>query len=50
MKSVKNLIISTESIIEILRLVPQNDTETQSLSERKVGNIPSLIRRGRGGK
>jgi hypothetical protein len=29
--SVKNLIISTESIIEILRLSPQNDITTQSL-------------------
>jgi hypothetical protein len=29
--SVKNLIISTESIIEILRLTPQNDITTQSL-------------------
>ena len=28
--SVKNLIISTESIIEILRLSPQNDITTQS--------------------
>ena len=27
----KNLIISTESIIEILRLSPQNDITTQSL-------------------
>jgi len=30
--SVKNLIISTESIIEILRLSPQNDITTQSLA------------------
>ncbi|OGP76888.1 MAG: hypothetical protein A2V86_10915 [Deltaproteobacteria bacterium RBG_16_49_23] len=29
--SVKNLMISTESIIEILRLSPQNDITTQSL-------------------
>ena len=29
--SVKNLMISTESIIEILRLSPQNDIVTQSL-------------------
>ena len=29
---VKNLIISTESIVEILRLMPQNDITTQSLS------------------
>ncbi|MGA2467803.1 MAG: hypothetical protein ABSH06_26080 [Thermodesulfobacteriota bacterium] len=28
--SVKNLIISTESTIEILRLSPQNDITTQS--------------------
>jgi hypothetical protein len=28
---VKNLMISTESIIEILRLSPQNDITTQSL-------------------
>jgi hypothetical protein len=34
--SVKNLMISTESIIEILRLSPQNDITTQSL---KVGEI-----------
>ena len=30
MNSVKNLIISTESTIEILRLPPQNDITTQS--------------------
>ena len=30
LNEVKNLIISTESIIEILRLTPQNDIETQS--------------------
>ncbi|OGP79101.1 MAG: hypothetical protein A2V86_13565 [Deltaproteobacteria bacterium RBG_16_49_23] len=32
--SVKNLMISTESIIEILRLSPQNDITTQSLGGR----------------
>jgi hypothetical protein len=31
LNEVKNLIISTESIIEILRLSPQNDIVTQSL-------------------
>jgi hypothetical protein len=31
LNEVKNLIISTESIIEILRLSPQNDITTQSL-------------------
>jgi hypothetical protein len=34
----KNLIISTESTIEILRLPPQNDITTQSLRGRvRVG-------------
>jgi hypothetical protein len=31
MNSAKNLIISTESTIEILRLPPQNDITTQRL-------------------
>jgi len=31
LNEVKNLMISTESIIEILRLSPQNDIMTQSL-------------------
>jgi hypothetical protein len=31
LNEVKNLIISTESITEILRLMPQNDITTQSL-------------------
>ncbi|OGP76884.1 MAG: hypothetical protein A2V86_10895 [Deltaproteobacteria bacterium RBG_16_49_23] len=31
LNEVKNLMISTESIIEILRLSPQNDITTQSL-------------------
>ena len=31
LNEVKNLIISTESIVEILRLMPQNDIATQSL-------------------
>jgi hypothetical protein len=31
LNEVKNLITSTESIIEILRLSPQNDITTQSL-------------------
>ena len=31
LNGVKNLIISSESIIEILRLMPQNDIPTQSL-------------------
>ena len=30
LNEVKNLIISTESIVEILRLMPQNDITTQS--------------------
>jgi len=30
----KNLIISTQSIVEILRLMPQNDITTQSPGER----------------
>ncbi len=33
LNDVKNLIISTESIIEILRLAPQNDIATQSRGE-----------------
>jgi hypothetical protein len=41
MNSAKNLIISTESTIEILRLAPQNDITTQSLYEREANNIPS---------
>ncbi len=32
LNGVKNLIITTESIIEILRLPPQNDIATQSLN------------------
>ena len=32
LNEVKNLMISTESIIEILRLSPQNDIATQSLA------------------
>jgi hypothetical protein len=32
MNSAKDLIISTESTIEILRLAPQNDISTQSYS------------------
>jgi hypothetical protein len=32
MNSAKDLIISTESTIEILRLAPQNDITTQSYS------------------
>ena len=35
--SVKNLIIPTESIIEILRLSPQNDITTQSLKGEEGG-------------
>ncbi|OGP79389.1 MAG: hypothetical protein A2V86_06990 [Deltaproteobacteria bacterium RBG_16_49_23] len=34
LNEVKNLMISTESIIEILRLSPQNDITTQSQRER----------------
>ena len=34
--SVKNLIISTESIIEILRLAPQNNIKTQSPKEKGI--------------
>ncbi len=33
LNEVKNLIISTESIREILRLSPQNDIATESLGE-----------------
>ena len=33
----KNLVISTESIIEILRPLPQNDITTQFLSEEGEG-------------
>jgi hypothetical protein len=51
LNEVKNLIISTESIIEILRLMPQNDITTQS---RRGGNslcsspFKGEGRRGRG--
>jgi hypothetical protein len=46
----KNLIISTESTIEILRLPPQNDITTQSLGEEErvkedLSVRPSLSRR-----
>ena len=34
----KNLMISTESIIEILRLSPQNDITTQSLGREGKGD------------
>jgi len=37
LNEVKNLIISTESIIEILRLLPQNDITTQSLEGGRLG-------------
>ncbi len=37
LNEVKNLIISTESIIEILRLSPQNDITTQSLTGEGEG-------------
>jgi hypothetical protein len=33
----KNLIISTESTIEVLRLAPQNDIATQALKGKKSG-------------
>jgi hypothetical protein len=36
MNSAKNLIISTESTIEILRLPPQNDIATQPLKGEEV--------------
>ena len=39
LNEVKNLIISTESIVEILRLMPQNDIKTQSLSEGRAENL-----------
>ena len=38
LNEVKNLMISTESIIEILRLSPQNDITTQSLKGRELLN------------
>jgi hypothetical protein len=42
LNEVKNLIISTESIIEILRLSPQNDIVTQSLAEECNPRISPL--------
>jgi hypothetical protein len=38
--SAKNLIISTESTIEILRLLPQNDITTQSLKGEGSSSFP----------
>ncbi len=46
LNEVKNLIISTESIREILRLSPQNDITTQSLGgegQGEGGLSPPLI-------
>ena len=44
LNEVKNLIISNESIVEILRLMPQNDITTQSpRGEGKVGGDVSLF-------
>ena len=37
LNGVKNLIISTESIVEILRLMPQNDIATQPLVGKGKG-------------
>jgi hypothetical protein len=42
LNEVKNLIISTESIIEILRLMPQNDITTQSLKGEVRRGMVSL--------
>ncbi|HSB04681.1 MAG TPA: hypothetical protein VLK23_05750 [Thermodesulfobacteriota bacterium] len=36
LNEVKNLIISTESIIEILRLTPENDITTQFLKGEEI--------------
>ena len=45
LNEVKNLMISTESIVEILRQMPQNDITTQSLKgegRRGMGYLSSL--------
>ncbi|OGP73809.1 MAG: hypothetical protein A2V86_09615 [Deltaproteobacteria bacterium RBG_16_49_23] len=47
LNEVKNLMISTESIIEILRLSPQNDITTQSQREEK--DFPLLAKGDEGG-
>jgi hypothetical protein len=60
LSEVKNLIISTESTIEILRLAPQNDITTQPLKGRAIvasctrflpfqGPV-CVLRTGRGGQ
>jgi hypothetical protein len=45
----KNLIISTELTIEILRLPPQNDITTQPLKVEDPNEFPPLQGEGQGG-